>query len=154
MKTATILLLFIATSESSFSKRWNTVRPGSPAYAPRVGKSFFACNEVARVTPPPNSLLACAQTGICEFLIEFVRPVRNILDFQDRWWLPNVRKLAKSIDSSGRHAVFLVPDPLNYDMRLHPHDLSFADSHGKVLSVLFDFKSASGNLTALRRSMR
>ena len=155
MKTAAILLLFIASSESSFSKRWNTVRPGNPAYVPRVGKSFFACNEVARVKPSPNSLLTCVQqTGICEFLIEFVRPVRNILDFQRRWWSPNVKQLAESITPSGRHGVFLVPDPLKYDIRLHPYDLSFADSHGKVLSALFDFKAASGDLTALRRSMR
>ena len=153
MRTATILLLFIATSESSFSTRWNKVTPGSPAYVPGVGKSFFACNEVARITPPPNSLLACARIGICEFLIEFVRPVRNILDFKNRWWSLHVKQLAESIH--GLHpTVFLVPDPLNYNVRLHPKDLAFADSNGKVLSVLFDFKGEGGDLTVLRKSMR
>eukprot|EP00731_Ephydatia_muelleri_P016798 Em0009g1222a len=45
-------------------------------------------------------------------------------------------------------------DPLNYNVRLHPKDLAFADSNGKVLSVLFDFKGEGGDLTVLRKSMR
>lgn len=153
MRTTIILLLFIATSESSFSNRWNKVTPGSPAYVPGVGKSFFACNEVARITPLPKSLLSCARIGICEFLIEFVRPVRNILDFKKRWWSLHLKQLADSIHDR-YPAVFLVPDPFNYETRLHPQDLSFADSNGKVLSVVFDFKREGGDLTALRKSMR